>query len=252
MTTTIDRAEINRRNARRSTGPRTPEGKSRSRFNAVKHGCRARLPILPGEDPEAYQHRLDAWVGKFRPGDDVELYLVERAVHVSWQLDRADRAERGPTGRGDRPRGRPAGRGRREAGGRAVRTAPRAPDRRDAGRDRRGRGRPILSWPFDPEHSRHPARLVAALEATAAGCDWLRERWAELGKILDAGRTWQPLDRLRAIRLLGKQPLDAGRRSVGDGDLPGVSRDGPGAARTSSPSRWATCTAPRGRPSASG
>ena len=93
VTTTIDRAEINRRNAARSTGPRTPEGKSRSRFNAVKHGCRARLPILPGEDPEVYQHRLDAWVDKFGPRDAVEHYLVERAVHVSWQLDRADRAE---------------------------------------------------------------------------------------------------------------------------------------------------------------
>jgi hypothetical protein len=49
MTTTLDRAEINRRNASKSTGPRTPEGKARSRLNAVKHGCRARLPILPGE-----------------------------------------------------------------------------------------------------------------------------------------------------------------------------------------------------------
>src|SRR4051812_37005933 len=33
-TTAPDRAEINRRNAARSTGPRTAEGKSRSRFNA--------------------------------------------------------------------------------------------------------------------------------------------------------------------------------------------------------------------------
>src|SRR5262249_10113446 len=93
VTTTIDRAEINRRNATRSTGPRTPEGKARSRFNAVKHGGRARTPILPGEDPAAYQDRLETWVGKFAPRDAVEHYLVERAVLVSWQLDRAHRAE---------------------------------------------------------------------------------------------------------------------------------------------------------------
>ena len=39
--TTSTRAEINRRNAMRSTGPKSTEGKQRSRFNALKHGCRA-------------------------------------------------------------------------------------------------------------------------------------------------------------------------------------------------------------------
>ena len=63
------RAEINRRNAQRSTGPKTQAGKERSRFNALKHGCRARLPILPGEDPDAYRDRLDAWIDKFQPRD---------------------------------------------------------------------------------------------------------------------------------------------------------------------------------------
>jgi hypothetical protein len=57
-----DRAEINRRNAARSTGPRTPEGKSRSRLNALKHGLTARTLVLPGEDPEAFRGRLEAFV----------------------------------------------------------------------------------------------------------------------------------------------------------------------------------------------
>ena len=89
MTSTVDRAEINRRNSRKSTGP-SAEGKARSRFNAVKHGCRAKLPILPGEDAQVYQDRLDAWTVKFNPRDPVEAYLVERPVNASWQLDRAD------------------------------------------------------------------------------------------------------------------------------------------------------------------
>ena len=93
MTTTPDRAEINRRNSRRSTGPRSPEGKTQSRMNAIKHGCRAKLLVLPGEDPQVYQDRLDAWTGKFDPRDPVEAYLVKRTVNVSWQLDRANRAE---------------------------------------------------------------------------------------------------------------------------------------------------------------
>ena len=186
MTTTIDRAEINRRNAQKSTGPKTAEGKARSRFNAVKHGCRARLPILPGEDPEAYQDRLDAWIGKFAPRDAVELYLVERAVHVSWQLDRADRAEVARLADAIDRRGRPAGRGGRRAGGRAV-PRPRGPD---SVRSRRGRR--------SPTDRCSPGRSTRSIAGTppawsprwrpprraATGC-W--SEWAELGKILDAG-----------------------------------------------------------------
>ena len=201
------RAEINRRNAQRSTGPTSQAGKERSRFNALKHGCRARLPILPGEDPDAYQDRLDAWIDKFQPRDAVEAYLVERAVHASWQLDRADRAEVAGIGGGRRRAGPPAGPGCLELGATLFHAPARGPDgaRGGDGDDQD----PPLSWPFDPEHPRHPAHLVAELEGTAQGCTWLLQRWAALGEALDGGRTWRAVDRLRAIRLLGKQPLDA-------------------------------------------
>src|SRR5262249_43521981 len=92
-TTTPDRAEINRRNAQKSTGPRTPAGKERSRFNAVKHGLTAKSLVLPGEDPEALEGRFDAWKADLQPRNAVEDYLVEEAVRASWQLDRADRAQ---------------------------------------------------------------------------------------------------------------------------------------------------------------
>ncbi len=54
-----------------------------------------------------------------------------------------------------------------------------------------------------------PPTWSTKLEATAQGCTWLLQRWAALGEALDGGRTWRAVDRLRAIRLLGKQPLDA-------------------------------------------
>ena len=60
--------------------------------------------------------------------------------------------------------------------------------------------------PGDPDQ---PARLVLRLESTAAGCRWLLARWNELAEILEAGNCWPSPDRFRAIRLLGKQPLDA-------------------------------------------
>src|SRR5947207_5604298 len=74
-----DRAEINRRNAQKSTGPKTPEGKSRSRFNALKHGLTAKTVVLPGEDADAFQGRLDAWTVDLAPRNDLEQGLVERA-----------------------------------------------------------------------------------------------------------------------------------------------------------------------------
>ncbi len=82
--------EANRRNAQKSTGPKSEEGKSRSRLNGLKHGMRANLLILPGEDAEAFQARANAWTDDLKPRNDVEQYLVDRAVQASWQLDRIE------------------------------------------------------------------------------------------------------------------------------------------------------------------
>ena len=99
MSSTTDRAEINRRNGARG-GPKTPEGKARSRFNALKHGSSAKLPVLPQEDPEAYRQRLDAWMAHLEPRNPVEQFLIEQAVTASWRLE-----ARRPDGDGqpDRP-----------------------------------------------------------------------------------------------------------------------------------------------------
>src|SRR4051794_10965429 len=86
--------DANRRNAKRSTGPRTEEGKDRVKLNALKHGLTARTVVLPHEDEEAYQRRREAWSKDLNPGGEVAAYLVERAVRISWQLDRADFHER--------------------------------------------------------------------------------------------------------------------------------------------------------------
>jgi hypothetical protein len=57
--TTAYKMESNRRNAQRSTGPKTATGKELARFNALKHGHTARSPVLPGEDPEAFARHCD-------------------------------------------------------------------------------------------------------------------------------------------------------------------------------------------------
>ena len=53
--TTFRQIAANRRNARKSTGPATEEGKQRSRCNAVRHGLTAETVIGALEDAEDYQ-----------------------------------------------------------------------------------------------------------------------------------------------------------------------------------------------------
>jgi hypothetical protein len=209
--TSSKRIEANRRNAQRSTGPRTPGGKSRVRLNALKHGLTASTVVLPGEDADALQDRVEAWKDDLGPRSALEDYLVERAAHVSWQLDRADRTIAARLT--DRMRHHVTDRESREADevadlARRLFWDPRGPIALYPHFETLGVPRRI-SWPDTVEDPLNPARIVNRLESTALGCRWLLDRWAELRKVLDDGLMWRPPDRLRAIRLLGRQPLDA-------------------------------------------
>src|SRR5258708_1492660 len=92
MTSTA-RLEANRRNARKSTGPKTGSGKKRCSGNALKPGLTAQIPVLPNEDPAAYQKRLDAWLDHYGGDAPAQAVLIGRAVHASWRLERCARFE---------------------------------------------------------------------------------------------------------------------------------------------------------------
>ena len=47
--------EANRRNAKKSSGPRTAGGKSIAKLNASKHGLLAEQVVIPGEDFEEFE-----------------------------------------------------------------------------------------------------------------------------------------------------------------------------------------------------
>src|SRR4051794_18679112 len=68
--------ESNRRNAQRSTGPRTQRGKEVSRLNGMTHGACSKIAVLPGEDPEARTRRLEAWLDALGAETEPEIYLV--------------------------------------------------------------------------------------------------------------------------------------------------------------------------------
>ncbi len=88
----------NRRNALRSTGPRTPEGKQASRLNALTHGLRANEVIIPGqEDPAEFEAILRELCEDWEPEGHTEIHLVDQIALAEWRLRRVHRAELGET-----------------------------------------------------------------------------------------------------------------------------------------------------------
>ncbi len=85
--------EASRENGKKSKGPTSPEGKSVSKFNGLKHGLRAEHVILPGEDPAAFEAERQAWFDDWKPPSHTRAILVERAAVATWRLRRAVKAE---------------------------------------------------------------------------------------------------------------------------------------------------------------
>ena len=93
--TTLRQIAANRRNARKSTGPVTEEGKQRSRCNAVRHGLTAETVIGALEDAEDYQAFEAAIVADYDAQSAVERELVLRLASLLWRLRRATTIETG-------------------------------------------------------------------------------------------------------------------------------------------------------------
>ena len=85
----------NRRNAQRSTGPKTPEGKDAVRLNATKHGLRSQEVLLPGEDGDALKELDENLRAELEPVGELENLLVDGIVAAHWRLRRLRRVEAG-------------------------------------------------------------------------------------------------------------------------------------------------------------
>jgi hypothetical protein len=85
----------NRRNAKKSTGPKTAEGKAAASRNALCHGLTARDIVCREEREEDFAEFRDALWQSLAPADAVEEQMAERIVLLSWRLRRTSRAERG-------------------------------------------------------------------------------------------------------------------------------------------------------------
>jgi hypothetical protein len=78
----------NRANALKSTGPRSPEGKAVSRFNALKHGMDAASIVLPGEDPAEYEAMVANYEEELQPATPSERFHVDTMIQANWQKQR--------------------------------------------------------------------------------------------------------------------------------------------------------------------
>src|ERR1035437_3380023 len=83
----------NRANAQRSTGPRSVEGKSVSRFNALKHGVDAASVVIPGEDPADYDALAANYQRDCSPESPSESFHVDTMLRADWQKRRLQRVE---------------------------------------------------------------------------------------------------------------------------------------------------------------
>ena len=78
----------NRRNAQRSTGPTTPQGKARSSRNAFKHGLTAQDFLVGGEEPADYAQFAAALRAEHDRQSTTEDLLLDQLISAAWRLQR--------------------------------------------------------------------------------------------------------------------------------------------------------------------
>jgi hypothetical protein len=93
--TSDKQAQANRRNALKSTGPKTPEGKAAVHHNATKHGLLSQEVLLPEEDAAALEKLGERLRAELQPVGELEGMLVDRIIAAYWRLRRLGRVEAG-------------------------------------------------------------------------------------------------------------------------------------------------------------
>ena len=81
----------NRANSQKSTGPNTPEGRTRSAMNALTHGLRSAIEAERDQETNVFQRRFSSWMREFEPLTDSLEYQAAKTINFSMELDRAER-----------------------------------------------------------------------------------------------------------------------------------------------------------------
>jgi hypothetical protein len=87
------RVAANRRNAQRSTGPRTAAGKRRSSRNALKHGLCSPYACLDGECAATYATFVREVEEELQPRTPLQRSLIPHIANLMWRIDRLPQAQ---------------------------------------------------------------------------------------------------------------------------------------------------------------
>jgi hypothetical protein len=92
---TPSRAQTNRENAQKSTGPRTATGKRKTALNALRHGLTGRTVVLPADDLDLYRTHVKSITAGLRPEGPEETQLATLIADNYWRLQRIHAIEDG-------------------------------------------------------------------------------------------------------------------------------------------------------------
>lgn len=173
MATSQAKIVANQMNAQKSTGPRTEEGKARSRWNAIRHGMRAEQCAMYDENQAALDLECEQWVDELVKEGTVARRFAEKAFKAYVRSNRCERAEEAEI----------------------ADLVKQADLNFLAGHFDRIRD---LALKFESS----PASTVLELRTTPEGCDWLRAHWEELGDCIRE-RVWGKAHRQKFLNLIG-------------------------------------------------
>jgi hypothetical protein len=173
-----ERARINRLNGAKG-GPKTAQGKAKSRGNALKHGLRAQKLALPNEDPHKAVTLGTRFARHYQPRTAHQHELVDRVTFVAIQHRRCQN------------------------------------DFTARARENIENAHAQLKRDHEDQVNAHkalfkkqPARAVAGLRQTALGCAWLLDRWIKLRqRIINQGGMFEA-DQSEMIRLTAEADGD--------------------------------------------
>jgi hypothetical protein len=168
------KAEANRKNAQKSTGPRTEAGKERTRANALKHGLSGEGIVVTPAESLAIAERMEQWRPEYRIDSPRKEWAFEELVASAVRIERC-KEEIHRIQESDK---------RRAANFWDI-------DRRD---DAAVLGEKLR---------RRPEVVARTLMKSKHGCEWLLEQWDGLGAALESGKTWTDEQAHRALDLCG-------------------------------------------------
>jgi hypothetical protein len=166
--------ESNRRNAKYSTGPKTPTGKAKSRANALKHGLAAETLVIDALNAD-FAERKTLWEADIKPDTPEACFALEAVVACTFRIEEC----------------------RRSINARIDQDTTRA----------------CLVWDVDREAdvalnasklSRQPELVSRQLQASKHGIELILRTWDLLGESLETKKgAWSDAEVSTALDLLG-------------------------------------------------